>query len=125
MPKTPLEAQYEARIRRIMSGFPQDTTPTATLVAAKGPVHVLVTRHGKTAGKIPAAKLQKCPHDAIEALLCRRRQRNRVIRQRAQVTDHTGAFAVLCYTGKTHRGAGDVTLRVGEEFVQLVIGPGA
>jgi hypothetical protein len=61
MPKTPLEAQYEARIRPIMSGFPQDTTPTATLVAAKRPVHALVTRHGKTARKILAAKVRKMP----------------------------------------------------------------
>jgi hypothetical protein len=42
-----------------MSGFPHDTIPSATLVAAKRPVHVLVTRHIKTARKILAAVSQK------------------------------------------------------------------
>jgi hypothetical protein len=32
-----------------MSGFPQDTIPVVTPVAAKRPVHVLVSLHDKTA----------------------------------------------------------------------------
>src|SRR5258708_1761958 len=58
-------------------------------------------------------------------LLRRGWQRSRVIRQRAQIVDHVGALAVLWQAGKSHRGAGDVTLGVSEEFVQLIVGPGA
>ena len=39
-----------------MSGFPQDTIPAVTLVAAKGPAHALVTGITKTARKILAAR---------------------------------------------------------------------
>src|SRR6202012_2075515 len=58
-------------------------------------------------------------------LLRRGRQRNRIIRQRVQIIDHVGALAVLLDAGKAHRGARDKTLRVVDELVEVVIGPGA
>src|ERR1700710_2766017 len=58
-------------------------------------------------------------------LFRRRRQRNRLVGQRREVSDHVGALAVLLDAGKAHRGAGDEALRTGDEFVQIVEGPGA
>src|SRR5271154_257913 len=57
------------------------------------------------------------------ALFRRRRQRLRTVRQRAQIGDHVGALAVLLDAGKAHRRARDETLGVGEELVEVVIGP--
>src|SRR5450432_1587046 len=42
-----------------------------------------------------------------------------------QIGDHVGALAVLGDTGKTHRGAGNEALRIGNELVKVVVGPGA
>src|SRR6185312_8315422 len=53
------------------------------------------------------------------------RQRNGVVRKRPQVGDHVGPLAVLLDAGKAHGGAGNETLRVGDERVEVVIGPGA
>src|SRR5580704_5337848 len=58
-------------------------------------------------------------------LLRRRRQRLRCIRERVQIVDHVGALAVLLDAGKAHRGARNERLRIGQELVQIVIGPGA
>src|SRR5258707_15761331 len=58
-------------------------------------------------------------------LFRRRRQRNRLVGQRREISDHVGALAVLLDAGKTHRGAGDEAFRTGDEFVQIVEGPGA
>src|ERR1700737_5434645 len=58
-------------------------------------------------------------------LLCRRRQRNRIIRKRVQIGDHVGAFAVLRDTGKTHRGARNKALGVRDELAEVVVGPSA
>src|ERR1700730_15143770 len=58
-------------------------------------------------------------------LLRRRRQRLRGIRERVQIVDHVGALAVLLDAGKAHRGARNEGLRIGQELVQIVIGPGA
>src|SRR6202012_641888 len=62
---------------------------------------------------------------AFCALLRRRRQRLRIVRQRMQIVDHVGALAVLLDAGEAHRGAGNERLRIGQELVQVVIGPGA
>src|ERR1051325_4296705 len=53
------------------------------------------------------------------------RQRNGAIGQRPQVGDHVGALAVLLDAGKAHRGAGNEALRIGDERVEVVVGPGA
>src|SRR6516164_4572575 len=58
-------------------------------------------------------------------LFRRRRQRNRIVRQRAQIGDDVGTLAVLRDASETHRGAGDEALGIGDELVQVVIGPGA
>src|SRR3982074_3965992 len=58
-------------------------------------------------------------------LLRRRRQRSRVIGEGTQIVDHVGALAVLGQACKSHRGTGNVTLRISKEFVQLIEGPGA
>src|SRR4051794_36584255 len=42
-----------------------------------------------------------------------------------QVGDHVGALAVLGDAGKAHRGARDEGLRIGNELVEVVVGPGA
>src|SRR5581483_1645704 len=54
-----------------------------------------------------------------------RRQRNRGVRERMQVGDHVGALALLRNTGKAHRGPGHESLRIGQELVEVVVGPGA
>src|SRR5260221_10094691 len=80
------------------------------------------------------AKMPKRPGDRPAAcalhrgrspLLRRRRQRNRAIRQRAQIVDHVGAFAVLRDTRKAHRGARYKALGIGDELVESIEGPGA
>src|SRR6266481_7713432 len=58
-------------------------------------------------------------------LFRRRRQRRRVVRQGAQIGDHVGALAVLRDAGKAHRRARDKALGTGDEFVEVVIGPGS
>src|SRR2546422_8871110 len=58
-------------------------------------------------------------------LFRRGRDRNRAVGQRGQIADHVGALAVFRNTGKAHRGAGDETLRTGDELVEVVEGPGA
>src|SRR5579871_6007345 len=54
-----------------------------------------------------------------------RRQRNRGVRERMQIGDHVGALALLRNTGKAHRGARNKALRIGQELVEVVVGPGA
>src|SRR5258707_15528092 len=58
-------------------------------------------------------------------LFRRRRQRNRLVGQGREVSDHVGALAVLLDAGKTHRSAGDEALWTSDEFVQIVESPGA
>src|ERR1700716_603302 len=58
-------------------------------------------------------------------LLRRLGQRNRIIRQRVQIGDHVATLAVLRNAGKAHRGARNKTLGVGEELVEVLVGPGA
>src|SRR3954453_10273949 len=65
------------------------------------------------------------PCGTIEMLLCRGRDRNRSVGQRGQIADHIGALAVLLNAGEAHCGAGDETLRIGDELVEVVEGPGA
>src|SRR5216684_5696362 len=62
-------------------------------------------------------------HAEPEALLRRRRQRNRAIGKRAQIGDHVGALAVLGDAGKAHRGARNKALGIGDELVEVVKGP--
>src|SRR5260370_33909174 len=64
-------------------------------------------------------------HSGRRPLLRRRRQRNRIVRERVQIGDHVGALAVLRDTGKTHRGARNKALGIGEELVEVFVGPGA
>src|SRR5882757_10233367 len=56
-------------------------------------------------------------------LFRRRRQRDRLVRQCGQISNHVSALAVLADAGKAHRGAGNKGLRVGEEFVEVVKRP--
>src|ERR1700687_6306610 len=42
-----------------------------------------------------------------------------------QISDHVGALAVLWNAGKAHRGAWDKALRIGDELVEVLVGPGA
>src|SRR5258708_7920847 len=63
-------------------------------------------------------------HAEPEALLRRRRQRNRAIGKRAQIGDHVGALAVLGDAGEAHRGARHKALGIGNELVEVVVGPG-
>src|ERR1700694_1757984 len=42
-----------------------------------------------------------------------------------QISDHVGALAVLWNAGKAHRGAWDKALRIGDELVEILVGPGA
>src|ERR1700710_2484568 len=58
-------------------------------------------------------------------LLCRRRQRNRLVGQGCEISDHIGALAVFLDAGKTHRRAGNEALGIGDELVQIVKSPGA
>src|ERR1700754_5292721 len=58
-------------------------------------------------------------------LFRRRRQRNRLVGQGGEVSDHVGALAVLGNAGKTHRSAGDEAFWTCEELVQIVERPGA
>src|ERR1700687_1743982 len=48
-----------------------------------------------------------------------------IICQRMQISDHVGALAVLWNAGKAHRGAWDKALRIGDELVEVLVGPGA
>src|SRR5262249_8761743 len=58
------------------------------------------------------------------ALLARRRrQRNRIVRQRVQVVDDVGPLRVVRDTGKTHCGARHEFLRIGQEGVEVFIAP--
>src|ERR1700733_12639528 len=59
------------------------------------------------------------------ALLRRRRQRNRGIGKGMQIVNDVGALAVLLDAGKAHRRARDETLGIGDELIEVVIGPGA
>src|SRR6202000_1097957 len=54
-----------------------------------------------------------------------RRQRLGGVRQRVQVIDHVGALAVLLNAGEAHRRARNEGLGIGQELVEVVIGPGA
>src|SRR4051794_277415 len=62
---------------------------------------------------------------AERPLFRRRRQRNRLVGQRRQVSNHIGALAVLLDAGKAHRSAGNKTFWIGDELVQILEGPGA
>src|SRR5262245_4161065 len=42
-----------------------------------------------------------------------------------QIGDDVGTLAVLLDAGKAHRGARDEALRIGDELVEIVVGPGA
>src|ERR1700716_812748 len=64
-------------------------------------------------------------HGPRPPLFRRRRQWNRLVGQRREVSDHVGALAVLLDARKTHRSAGDEAFWTGDEFVQIVEGPGA
>src|SRR5216683_5543898 len=82
--------------------------------------------HMKTARQsLAAAAGDVKVHAGPEALLRRRRQRNRTIGKRAQIGDHVGALAVLGDAGEAHRGAGNKALGIGNELVEVVVGPGA
>src|SRR5436190_5121257 len=52
-----------------------------------------------------------------------RRQRNRLVRERAKIRDHVGALAVLLNSGKAHRGARNKALGVRNELVEIVERP--
>src|SRR6476661_4633587 len=91
--------------------------------AAKRPGYAPPVPIAKRPGNSPAVwKEVLCGRRPL--LRCRR-QRNRIIRERVQIGDHVGALAVLRDTGKTHRGAGNKALRVGDELAEVVVGPGA
>src|SRR3978361_2423647 len=60
----------------------------------------------------------------VAMLFRRRRKRYRLVGQRREIGDHVGALAVLLDAGEAHRGAGNEALRAGDEFVQIVEGPG-
>src|SRR5580692_2874736 len=59
------------------------------------------------------------------ALLRRRRQRNRGIGKGMQIVNDVGALAVLLDSGKAHRRARDETLGIGDELIEVLVGPGA
>src|SRR5216683_532124 len=81
--------------------------------------------HMKTARQsLAAAAGHVKVHAEPEALLRRRRQRNRTIGKRAQIGDHVGALAILGDAGEAHRGAGNKALGIGNELVEVVVGPG-
>src|SRR6476646_4285650 len=56
-------------------------------------------------------------------LFRRRRQRDGLVRQRGQIRNHVGTLAVFLNTRKSHRRTGNETLRVGDEFVEVVERP--
>src|SRR5258707_15711014 len=60
---------------------------------------------------------------SIEMLFRRRRQRDGLVCQRGQISNHVGALAVFLNTRKAHRSTGNKTLRVGDEFVEVVKRP--
>src|SRR4051794_28217307 len=74
----------------------------------------------QTARQSLAVVSPKRPCGTSEMLFRRRRQRDRLVRQCGEIGNHVGALAVLADAGKTHRGAGNKGLRVGEEFVEVV-----
>src|SRR5207302_3684831 len=65
----------------------------------------------------------RSPCRTVEMLFRRRRQRDWLVRQRGQISNHVGALAVFLNTGKTHRGAGNKALRVADELVEVFKGP--
>src|SRR5450432_1080322 len=66
------------------------------------------------------------PSRGTPAWLFRRgRQRRRAVRQRIEISDHIGALAVLLDAGKAHRGPRNEALRIVDELVEVVDGPGA
>src|SRR5260221_2309706 len=97
--------------------------PGSCAAAAKRPDNNNAINIWKRPGN--AWPLHRRPWWTVEILFRRRRQRNRAVGQRAQIGDHISALRVLLDTGKAHRGAGNVTLRVGDELAEVVIAPGA
>src|ERR1700704_1508903 len=75
----------------------------------------------KTAGQEPSRLSQKSL--GAGPLFRSRRQRNRLIRQSMEISDHVGALAVLRDAGKAHRGSGDKALGAGDELVEVIVGP--
>src|SRR6202007_2810288 len=55
----------------------------------------------------------------------RGRQRNRRVRQRMQIGDHVGPLALFRNAGEAHGGARKKPLRICQELVEVVGGPGA
>src|SRR3954449_6994578 len=77
--------------------------------------------NSKTAGQWPGRWQQY--RRGTRPLLRGGRQRNRILRKRAQVIDHVGALAVPLDAGKAQRGAGNEPLGVGDKLVQIVERP--
>src|SRR5579859_5405696 len=81
-----------------------------------------ITRRNEN-GRVEARPPQSL--GAGRSLFRRSRQRRRLVGERIQVSQNVGALSVLRNTGKTHRGARNVALRVGDELVEVVDRPGA
>src|SRR5579863_3703521 len=79
-------------------------------------------KNGQARARPFATKISFC---ACRQLLRRRRQRNRIVRKRPQISDHVGTLGILWNAGKAHRGARHEALGIGEELVEVVVGPGS
>src|SRR2546423_12474387 len=99
--------------------FPHLASPETIPLRRNAPITSARSLKPKRPGKSLAVRKLMSPANLLRC----RRQRQRLVRQRAQVGDHVGAFAVLLDAGKAHRGARYKALRVGDEFVEVVKTP--
>src|SRR4051794_251092 len=125
--REPASTQYKARVRPITLLFPHDsslgTPPLRRKVPVTTPTTTMRSPHSETARQCLAVVSSQRPCRTVEILLRRGRQRSRVFRKAAQIGDHVGALAVFRNAGKAHRGAGNKALGIGDELVEVVIGP--